>query len=114
MLSLIDETIDLISERHGKALTFPASTSATRLSMIVSAQETPLELSRSRVERRSKCSTHKAKKFGGASYSGRDRAVGPIVGGANPYVRRREILRDNPRYEIPYPHPLPERLWVRH
>ncbi len=32
---------------------------------------------------------------------------GPIVGGAvNPYVRRREMLRQNPDYEIPYPHPL--------
>src|SRR5690606_24363405 len=31
---------------------------------------------------------------------------GPIVGGAvNPYVRRREMLRENPEYEIPYPHP---------
>src|SRR5690606_35717997 len=29
-----------------------------------------------------------------------------IVGGAvNPYVRRREMLRENPDYEIPYPHP---------
>ncbi len=34
---------------------------------------------------------------------------GPIVGGAvNPYVRRREMLRDNPDYRIPYPHPLLE------
>jgi error-prone DNA polymerase len=34
---------------------------------------------------------------------------GPIVGGAvNPYVRRREMLRANPDYEIPYPHPLLE------
>jgi len=34
---------------------------------------------------------------------------GPIVGGAvNPYVRRREMLRENPDYRIPYPHPLLE------
>lgn len=34
---------------------------------------------------------------------------GPIVGGAvNPYVRRRELLREDPAYEIPYPHPLLE------
>ena len=34
---------------------------------------------------------------------------GPIVGGAvNPYVRRREMLRENPGYQIPYPHPLLE------
>lgn len=34
---------------------------------------------------------------------------GPIVGGAvNPYVRRRELLREDPDYEIPYPHPLLE------
>ena len=32
---------------------------------------------------------------------------GPIVGGAvNPYVRRREMLREDPGYEVPYPHPL--------
>jgi error-prone DNA polymerase len=34
---------------------------------------------------------------------------GPIVGGAvNPYVRRREMLREIPGYEVPYPHPLLE------
>ncbi len=34
---------------------------------------------------------------------------GPIVGGAvNPFVRRREMLRQNPEYRIPYPHPLLE------
>jgi error-prone DNA polymerase len=32
---------------------------------------------------------------------------GPIVGGAvNPYVRRRELLRDNPRYVVHADHPL--------
>jgi error-prone DNA polymerase len=32
---------------------------------------------------------------------------GPIVGGAvNPYVRRRELLRENPRYRLEYDHPL--------
>ncbi|HSM60110.1 MAG TPA: OB-fold nucleic acid binding domain-containing protein, partial [Longimicrobiales bacterium] len=36
-----------------------------------------------------------------------------IVGGAvNPYVRRREMLRENPDYRLPYPHPLlEEALW---
>jgi len=34
---------------------------------------------------------------------------GPIVGGAvNPYVRRREMLREDPEYVVPYPHPLLE------
>ena len=34
---------------------------------------------------------------------------GPIVGGAvNPYVRRRELLRENPDFQIPYEHPLLE------
>ncbi len=34
---------------------------------------------------------------------------GPIVGGAvNPYVRRREMLREDPSYQVPYPHPLLE------
>ena len=34
---------------------------------------------------------------------------GPIVGGAvNPYVRRRELLRANPAFKVPYDHPLLE------
>jgi error-prone DNA polymerase len=34
---------------------------------------------------------------------------GPIVGGAvNPYVKRREQLRENPAYQVPYAHPLLE------
>ncbi len=34
---------------------------------------------------------------------------GPIVGGAvNPYVRRREMLRETSDYQVPYPHPLLE------
>ncbi|MBW3534731.1 MAG: DNA polymerase III subunit alpha [Gemmatimonadetes bacterium] len=34
---------------------------------------------------------------------------GPIVGGAvNPYVRRRELLRENPDFQVPYDHPLLE------
>lgn len=34
---------------------------------------------------------------------------GPIVGGAvNPYVRRREAMRGNPGYRVPYDHPLLE------
>ncbi|MGD2068826.1 MAG: DNA polymerase III subunit alpha, partial [Gemmatimonadota bacterium] len=34
---------------------------------------------------------------------------GPIVGGAvNPYVRRRELLRENPDFRVPYDHPLLE------
>ncbi len=35
---------------------------------------------------------------------------GPIVGGAvNPYVRRREMLRENPDFKVPYLHPLLEK-----
>ncbi len=34
---------------------------------------------------------------------------GPIVGGAvNPYVRRREMLREDPDFAVPYDHPLLE------
>jgi error-prone DNA polymerase len=34
---------------------------------------------------------------------------GPIVGGAvNPYVKRREQLRADPSFEVPFPHPLLE------
>src|SRR6185369_10465893 len=32
---------------------------------------------------------------------------GPIQGGAvHPYIERRKRLREDPRYEVPYPHPL--------
>lgn len=35
---------------------------------------------------------------------------GPIVGGAvNPYVRRRELLREDPDFVVPYDHPLLEK-----
>jgi error-prone DNA polymerase len=34
---------------------------------------------------------------------------GPIQGGAvHPYIERRKLLRENPGYKIPYPHPLLE------
>jgi len=34
---------------------------------------------------------------------------GPIVGGAvNPYVKRRELLREDPNFKVPYDHPLLE------
>ncbi len=34
---------------------------------------------------------------------------GPIQGGAiHPYIERRKLRRENPNYEIPYPHPLLE------
>jgi error-prone DNA polymerase len=34
---------------------------------------------------------------------------GPIQGGAiHPYIERRKLLRENPGYEVPYPHPLLE------
>ena len=34
---------------------------------------------------------------------------GPIVGGAvNPYVKRRELLREDPDFKVPYEHPLLE------
>jgi error-prone DNA polymerase len=34
---------------------------------------------------------------------------GPIQGGAiHPYIERRKLLRENPDYKIPYPHPLLE------
>ncbi|HYH54071.1 MAG TPA: error-prone DNA polymerase [Solirubrobacterales bacterium] len=34
---------------------------------------------------------------------------GPIQGGAiHPYIERRKLLRENPAYKVPYPHPLLE------
>ena len=108
MLSLVEESIDLIAERHGEApdlsridfedeALYDRICSGDTVGLFQIESRAQIQMLR-RTKRRSL----------------EDLAVqvaivrpGPIVGGAvNPYVRRREMLRENPDYEIPYPHPL--------
>jgi error-prone DNA polymerase len=111
MLSLVEESIDLIAERHGEApdlsridfedeVVFDRICSGDTVGLFQVESRAQIQMVRRTRPRNLE-----------------DLAVqvaivrpGPIVGGAvNPYVRRRELLRENPDYEIPYPHPLLER-----
>jgi len=110
MLSLIDETIDLISERHGKApdlsrINFSDKAVYDRIGSGDTVGTFQIE-SRAQIQMLRRTKPRNLEELAIQVAIVRP---GPIVGGAvNPYVRRREILRDNPRYEIPYPHPLLE------
>jgi len=110
MLSLVEESIDLISERHGEApdlsrIDFDDEVIYDRMSSGDTVGIFQVE-SRAQIQMLRRTRPRNLE----------DLAVqvaivrpGPIVGGAvNPYVRRRELLRENPGYEIPYPHPLLE------
>jgi error-prone DNA polymerase len=108
MLSLVEESIDLISERQGEApdlsrIDFEDPVIYDRLCDGDTVGIFQVE-SRAQIQMLRRTRPRNLE----------DLAVqvaivrpGPIVGGAvNPYVRRREMLRENPEYEIPYPHPL--------
>ena len=110
MLSLVEEAVDLIADRHGS----PPDLSRIDLKdeavydRICSGDTVGLFQVESRAQiqmvRRVRPRTLE------------DLAVqvaivrpGPIVGGAvNPYVSRREQLREDPGYRVPYDHPLLE------
>ncbi|MDZ7780089.1 MAG: DNA polymerase III subunit alpha [Gemmatimonadota bacterium] len=110
MLSLVEESIDLISERHGEApdlsrIDFEDQVVYDRLAEGDTVGVFQIE-SRAQIQMLRRTRPRNLE----------DLAVqvaivrpGPIVGGAvNPYVRRRELLRENPSYEVPYAHPLLE------
>ncbi|MCA1791339.1 MAG: DNA polymerase III subunit alpha, partial [Thioalkalivibrio sp.] len=110
MLSLVEEGIDLISERHGEApdlsrIDFEDQVIYDRLCDGDTVGIFQVE-SRAQIQMLRRTRPRNLE----------DLAVqvaivrpGPIVGGAvNPYVRRRELLRENPEYLVPYPHPLLE------
>ncbi|MEX2471846.1 MAG: error-prone DNA polymerase [Gemmatimonadota bacterium] len=107
MLSVVEESIDLISERHGEApdlsrIDFEDDAIYDRLCDGDTVGIFQVE-SRAQIQMLRRTRPRNLE----------DLAVqvaivrpGPIVGGAvNPYVRRREMLRENPEYEIPYAHP---------
>jgi error-prone DNA polymerase len=110
MLSLVEDAVDLIAERHGKPpdlsridfedqAVFERICAGDTIGMFQVESRAQIQMLR-RVQPRNLA----------------DLAVqvaivrpGPIVGGAvNPYVRRRELLRENPDFSIPYDHPLLE------
>jgi len=110
MLSLVEEAVDLISERHGKA---------PDLSRIDFADEQVYErictgdtIGMFQVESRAQIQMLRSVQPRNLEDLAVQVAIvrpGPIVGGAvNPYVRRRELLRENPDFQVPYDHPLLE------
>ncbi|HSG49118.1 MAG TPA: error-prone DNA polymerase, partial [Longimicrobiales bacterium] len=110
MLSLVEEAVDLISERHGHApdlsrIDFDDGDVYDR----ICAGDT---VGLFQVESRAQIQMVRRTRPRNLHELAIQVAIvrpGPIVGGAvNPFVRRREMLRENPDFEIPYPHPLLE------
>ncbi len=110
MLSLVEEAVDLISERHGRP---------PDLSRIDFADEAIYEhictgdtVGMFQVESRAQIQMLRRVQPRNLEDLAVQVAIvrpGPIVGGAvNPYVRRRELLREDPNFRIPYDHPLLE------
>jgi error-prone DNA polymerase len=110
MLSLVEEAVDLISERHGRA---------PDLSRINFADEALYEhictgdtIGTFQVESRAQIQMLRRVQPRNLEDLAVQVAIvrpGPIVGGAvNPYVRRRELLREDPNFRVPYDHPLLE------
>ena len=108
MLSLVEESIDLIAERHGEApdLSRIDFEDEALYDRICSGDTVGLFQIESRAQIQMLRRT-KPRNLEDLAVQVAIVRPGPIVGGAvNPYVRRREMLRENPDYEIPYPHPL--------
>ena len=110
MLSLVEEAVDLISERRGQP---------PDLSRIDFADEAIYDhictgdtIGMFQVESRAQIQMLRRVQPRNLQDLAVQVAIvrpGPIVGGAvNPYVRRRELLREDPNFRIPYDHPLLE------
>lgn len=110
MLSLVEESIDLIAERHEETpdLSRIDFDDPVIYDRICSGDTVGLFQIESRAQIQMLRRTQ-PRNLEDLSVQVAIVRPGPIVGGAvNPYVRRREMLRDVPDYEIPYPHPLLE------
>ena len=110
MLSLVEESIDLIAERHGEApdLSRIDFDDVVLYDRICSGDTVGLFQIESRAQIQMLRRT-KPRNLDDLSVQVAIVRPGPIVGGAvNPYVRRREMLREIPGYEVPYAHPLLE------
>ena len=110
MLSLVEESIDLIAERHGEApdLSRIDFDDPVIYDRICSGDTVGLFQIESRAQIQMLRRT-RPRNLDDLSVQVAIVRPGPIVGGAvNPYVRRREMLREIPDYQVPYPHPLLE------
>jgi error-prone DNA polymerase len=110
MLSLVEESIDLIADRHGEApdLSRIDFEDETIYDVVCSGDTVGLFQIESRAQIQMLRRT-RPRNLDDLSVQVAIVRPGPIVGGAvNPYVRRREMLREIPDYEVPYPHPLLE------
>ena len=108
MLSLVEESIDLIAERHGEAPDLSRIDFEDEIlyDRVCSGDTVGLFQIESRAQIQMLRRT-RPRNLDDLSVQVAIVRPGPIVGGAvNPYVRRREMLRENPDYEVPYPHPL--------
>jgi len=108
MLSLVEDSIDLIAERHGEApdLSRIDFEDEVIYDQICSGDTVGIFQIESRAQIQMLRRT-RPRNLGDLSVQVAIVRPGPIVGGAvNPYVRRREMLREIPDYEVPYPHPL--------
>ncbi|MDH5589243.1 MAG: DNA polymerase III subunit alpha [Gemmatimonadota bacterium] len=124
MLSLVEEAVDLIADRAGSSeggsdAGGPDTSAAPDLSRIDFRDEAVFDRICSgdnvglfQVESRAQIQMIRRTRPRNLEELAIQVAIvrpGPIVGGAvNPYVRRRELLRENPGYRVPYPHPLLE------
>ncbi|MEX2527281.1 MAG: DNA polymerase III subunit alpha [Gemmatimonadota bacterium] len=111
MLSLVEEAVDLIAVRHGEApdLSRIDLKDEAVYSRICDGDTTGIFQVESRAQiqmlRRTRPTTLEELAVQVAIVR-----PGPIVGGAvNPYVRRKERLRENPDFVVPYEHPALER-----
>jgi error-prone DNA polymerase len=113
MLSLVEETVDLIAERSGEG---GAAPDLSRIDFqdeaiydrICSGDTVGLFQIESRAQIQMLRRT-RPRNLEDLAVQVAIVRPGPIVGGAvNPYVRRRELLRESPDYRVPYPHPLLE------
>jgi len=110
MLSLVEETVDLIADRHGGApdlarIDFEDEVIYDR---ICSGDTVGLFQVESRAQIQMLRRT-RPRNLEDLAVQVAIVRPGPIVGGAvNPYVRRREMLRETPGYAVPYAHPLLE------
>lgn len=110
MLSLVEDSIDLIAQRHGEApdLSRIDFDDPVIYDRICSGDTVGLFQIESRAQIQMLRRT-RPRNLDDLSVQVAIVRPGPIVGGAvNPYVRRREMLREVPDYEVPYPHPLLE------
>ena len=112
MLSLVDEAIDLISDRHSYVPNLSRiDFQDQKIYDDVSSGET---IGTFQLESRAQIQMGRRIQPRNLNDLAIQIAIvrpGPIVGGAiNTYVQRRELLRNNPDYSIPYAHPILEQI----